>query len=188
MQQATIRKPQRFPVYYPGEAQFLRDGQPSGARGAEAVATIELNTAPHEFVGLRVTNDYPSPLVANLDDAEDIARLDALTRILLAADQRQDITIELAQQNLVVRRVFQAALTGGDSRTGTVFLPFPCPFPFRGGNSITIRAVRTQDYPVVATDAEVAVIFPTLKCGLVGWVYREGQFEPGNPPVSGFDG
>lgn len=186
MNPPTIRKPQRFPVYYPGEAQFLLNGQPSGQRGAEAVATIELNSAPHEFVGLRATLEYPFPTTGDVEDAADMARLDALARVLTWADQRTDLTIELAQQNLVVRRVFAAAITGGDPRQGTVYLPFACPFPFRGGNNITIRAVRTQDYPVTATDLAVPVVFPTLRVGLVGWVYREGQYEPGSPPVSGF--
>lgn len=160
--------PQRFPIIYPASAEFRLDQDASGARGASATLTFTINTRPHMLTGLRLQNIYDVP--------ERIQLSQPLLTYLDRLDGEQDIQTDLAQQNIVVRPTLQRLVTG---RGGVHWHPFECPYPFRGGNNITVVASRLTSYP---DDIESI----TLKGALVGWAYIEGDQPPPGPPSTGF--
>lgn len=187
---AILRKAQKFPVYYPGEAVFTEggvpSGQPSGAVGAQALITITINTRPHGFLGIRLRNVFPVPEFP----LEPIAQSYFPTwRDLHGLDVDQDVRVELAQQNILMDRTDQALFVGGPGIGGSfVWHPFPCVYPFRGGNNVRIFVTRTTAYPLVVDGSEPPVegIFPVCKAVLVGYSYVTGDIEEGGPPSSGF--
>lgn len=190
MAEAVLRKAQMFPIYYPAEAAFTTDGTPggtpSGLVGARAVVTITINTRPHGFIGIRLRNVFAIPAFA-------LRTVDASYfpswRDIHALDVDQDVSVELAQQNVVVRRADQAELVGGPGIPGSyVWHPFACPYPFRGGNNVVVSVNRTTSYPLVtnAQQQDVEGIFPVLKVLLVGYSYVTADIEEGGPPSSRF--
>lgn len=185
--------------------EFKSNRLPSGARGAEAVVDIGLNNRPHELVGVRVTNVYEitdlfeqilipipntDPIVNerknipiagfNLPEGDACCFLERL-------DGDQLMSLELAQQNVIVRDLHQKTMTG---RAGVHWHPFPCAYPFRGGNNITCRFRRLTSYPINAAAAEEdqAIIVPVVHVTVLGWVWvsdSEAEQWKG-PPSTGF--
>jgi hypothetical protein len=190
MAEAVLRKAQTFPIYYPAEAPFTVDGAsggtPSGLVGARANLTFQINTRPHGFLGVRIRNVFaipPFPLsTTNLTYFPSWRDIHGL-------DVDQDMSLELAQQNVVVRTADQGCVIGGPGIGGSyVWHPFACVYPFRGGNNVVIQLRRTVSYPLVvnATEAEVEGIFPIAKAVLVGYTYVTADIEEGGPPSSDF--
>lgn len=159
--------PQTFPIYYPGSAEFQEDTAPGAGVGATAVITVPINTRPHMLTGIRLANVYAIP--------EELRTVDGLA-YLKHIDQQQEISSQLAQQNVVVRPTLQKLVTGDD---GIHWHPFELPYPFRGGNNIVLNLQRLIAYP----DEIVSV---TVKAVLVGWAYVDGKFPPAGPPSTGF--
>lgn len=192
MAEPTLRGAQRFPVYYPHEAAFTvgdtAGGDPSGQVGATARLTFTINTRPHAFIGLRLRNVYPIPERPLEATAQSYF---PTWRDVHALDVDQDVRFELAQQNVLMERTDQALFVGGPGMGGSfVWHPFPCPYPFRGGNNISVTVRRTTSYPlIVGPDSQSPPeegIFPVCKGVLVGWSYVTGQIEEGGPPSSGW--
>lgn len=189
MSDAILRKAQMFPIYYPAEAPFTIDGSsggtPSGLVGATATLTFTINTRPHGFLGVRLRNVFPVPAFPLTTTA---ATYFPTWRDLHGLDCDQDMALELAQQNVVVRSADQALIVGGPGIGGSfIWHPFACPYPFRGGNNIVVRCRRTTSYPLVTVnDLSVEGIFPVLKGVLVGYSYVTADIEEGGPPASDF--
>lgn len=190
MAEGILRKAQMFPIYYPAEAAFTVDGSsggtPSGLVGASATLTFTINTRPHGFLGVRLRNVFPVPTFALATVA---ASYFPTWRDLHALDVDQDMSFELAQQNVVVRSADQALVVGGPGIPGSyVWHPFACPYPFRGGNNVVVRVRRTTSYPLVtnAQEQDVEGVFPVLKGLLVGYTYVTADIEEGQPPSSDF--
>jgi hypothetical protein len=189
------KKMQRFPVYYTGAAEFKADGKPSGMRGAVARVEINLNNRPHQVVGIRLRNSYPRfPTPTWLEgQLYDSAPVDPVAKVwggglcclLEALDDEQLIEIELAQQNMIVRDVHQRELCGAD---GKHWHPFPCTYPFRGGNNLKIRAQRIQDYPhSTPDDPLLTVVKPTLYVAVLAWMFVSDEMAAKGPPSTGFE-
>jgi hypothetical protein len=204
-----VQKLQRFPVYYTGSGEFKQDGDPSGLRGAVARVEINLNNRPHQVVGIRLRNTYPRfPTPTFLwqpppTDAEPDVLPDPLPSgwgnvlsptlpsaspvccLLEALDDEQLIELELAQQNVIVRDIHQRELCGAD---GIHWHPFPCTYPFRGGNNLRIRAQRLQDYPhSTPGDPLVSVIKPVLHVAVLAWMFVSDEMAAKGPPSTDFD-
>lgn len=166
-------QPQRFPIIYPGSAEFRVEDGPGAVRGATATITITINTRPHMLTGIRLCNVYEVP-----EELRDVSSLAWLNRL----DQEQDLSTQLAQQNVVVRPTMQSLVTGGGGGIGAATVhwhPFECPYPFRGGNNITLSLSRLTSYP-----DEIKSV--TVKAALVGWAYIDGPLPPPGPPSTGF--
>lgn len=177
---AKLFNTQRFPIYYPGRAQFVNaNGDPSGAAGSTATATVTLNTRPHALVGLRIRNVYQPPAAA---DAVAFGPLFSTWRDLKLLDVEQDITLDLAQQSVIIRAASQSLITGPG---GSVWHPFACPYPFRGGNNIVVTLRRNVAYPLGAQQQEV--ITPTVELLLFGYSFVKGNMPPGSPPSSEYE-
>lgn len=190
MVDAILRKAQTFPVYYPAEAEFTAGdqpgGNPSGLVGATARLTFTINTRPHGFLGIRLRNVFEVP---EFPLATVPATYFPRWADLHALDVDQDVRVELAQQNILMDRTDQALFVGGPGIGGSfVWHPFPCPYPFRGGNNVRVTVTRTTSYPLVtnAQEQDVEGIFPVCKAVLVGYSYVTGSIEEGAPPSSGF--
>jgi hypothetical protein len=187
---AELRRAQTFPIYYAGESRFTTDGQPgsqaSGLVGSTANITITINTRPHGFTGLRIRNVYPIPSAALAEPYDSYFPSWADIKLL---DSDQDVEVNLAEQNVVVKRADQGAMLGGGA-TSYVWHPFACPYPFRGGNNINIIVKRTVSYPLIVGPDETPVqgIFPVCKVVLVGYAYVTGQQEEGGPPSTDWPG
>lgn len=189
-------KHQRFPIYYEGVGQFKdADGDPSGAVGSVALVEIGLNNRPHELVGVRVTNVYELlPLFETIEfaipgvtpptikrEVQGVAGLglplEDLCCHLQRLDDEQLMRIELAQQNVVVRDLHQKTMTG---RAGVHWHPFPCSYPFRGGNNVDLRFVRLTSYP--------EIIAPVVHVTVLGWVWVSDEGVEPQPPAPGSTG
>lgn len=135
--------PELFPIYYPLGPQPFRDGNgvPSGARGAEATLNADLSNFAHMFLGVRLSNVYDTPSDPTADD------VNLLTYLKDHVDGEQTMTIQLAQQSVIVSGVLQKHVTGGYD--GYYWHPFPVPFPMAGANNIQIRLIRQTPYPLV---------------------------------------
>lgn len=141
--------PQQIAVYFPGAARFQdSDGNPSGARGAVATVTISINLRPQWLTGIRVVNIYDIP--TNLVTIDNLTYLDRL-------DDEQTMTTELTQSNIIVRAAAQRTITG---RGGVHWHPLPQPYPWGGGNNITLTFTRLTAYP--------GGVFPTCHVTLEG--------------------
>lgn len=168
---------QTFPVYYPGTGRFEdANSDASGALGSTAVVTITLNTRPHMIVGARVRNVYQPP---DADEVVDFGPLFQTWRDLKLLDMEQRMTLDLAQQNIIIKAASQGLIVG---ERGTLWHPFACPYPFRGGNNISLTFLRTVGYPLNAQGEEV--IFPTVEVVLFGYAFVKGNIPPGSPPSS----
>lgn len=190
MAEAVLRKAQSFPIYYPAQAPFLLDtttnGAPSGLVGATATLTFQINTRPHGFIGVRLRNVFPVPTFPLTATAQTYF---PTWRDLHALDVDQDMSFELAQQNVVVRSADQALIVGGPGLGGSyIWHPFACAYPFRGGNNVVVRVQRTTSYPLVVNGENPPQegIFPVLKGVLVGYAYVTADIEEGAPPSSDF--
>lgn len=181
-----LKKRQTFPIYYAAEGRFTADGSastpPSGQQGAKATLTFTINTRPHGFVGLRLRNVYPMPAAALFPPGPSYFPSWADIKLL---DSDQDINIDLAQQNVTAKKADQGATIGGGPGA-PVWHPWACPYPFRGGNNLTVVVTRTVSYPLITGPNEQPVegIFPVCKGVLVGYAYVSGQAEDGAPPAS----
>lgn len=161
---------QGFPLYYSLSAPFLIDGNPSGAVGALATMTRELNNFPHIFYGLRIRNVYPLP---NIDLADEF-------RAVRMVDNDQVIQISLAQQNITAQQIEQSALVGGHAgdNGGVHWHPFPHPYLMAGGNNVEVEVTRLTGYPPLDDDNPV---LPVCRATLVTAVFRKG-FRTVAPP------
>lgn len=188
---ATLRKYQRFPVYYSGTAQFVvSDGavdarRASGQIGAKATVSIAINTRPHEFIGMRIRNVYAVPQFPLTETAQSYF---PTFRDIRTIDVDQDVETDLSQQNLIMKTADQALVTGGPTSGPVVWHPFACPYPFRGGNNVNVTITRTTAYPLVVNDnnEEIEGIFPVAKVVLFGWALVKGRYAQGSPPSTGF--
>lgn len=157
-----VLDPEAFPLYYSGSSEFTIDGQASGAVGAEAQVTRELNNFPHIFYGVRVRNLYPLP---NIDLREQWLAVKQL-------DADQTVRIELAQQNVTAQATVQDLLVGGLAGAGggtQHWHPFPKPYLFAGGNEVNVIVRRLTAYPDLDEQNPVR---PTLHVTLVTSVHR----------------
>jgi hypothetical protein len=148
--------PQLFPKYYSmGPVALTVDGSPSGAAGAVAVLTKELSNFPHILYGVRISNTYDVP---TNPDAGEIRQFTMMKSFI---DVEQTVTINLSQQNITGQAMLQAQLTG---YAGTVWHPFPAPYPMAGGNNVNIEVRRVTSYPNYLADdrAVTPVVFATL--------------------------
>lgn len=144
--------PQRLPVYFPGTARFQdSNGTPSGAIGAVATVTISINLRPQFLTGIRIRNVYEVP--SGLQTIDQLTYLDRL-------DEEQTLTTELTQSNIVVRSMLQTLLVG---RGGVHWHPLSVPYPWGGGNNLTLVVTRLTAYP--------AGVLPTCHVGLEGVTY-----------------
>lgn len=149
MAEARLLEPQQFPVFFPGSAPFLdANGQPSGARGAVATVTLEVNLRPQWITGIRANNVYEVP-------AGDVGV--GTMELLDKMDGFQSMTTEQSIQNIIVRDAVQILVMG---RSQLHWHPLPCPYPWRGGNNITFIFRRLASYP--------GFVFPTAHVLLEG--------------------
>lgn len=189
-------KMQRFPVYYTGSGEFKADGRPSGMKGAVARVDISLNNRPHEIIAVRLRNSYPrfpTPTYLEGQLYEEGAPVDpvpavwsaGLCCLLDALDDEQLVEVELAQQNVVIKEIHQRELCGAN---GVHWHPWPCSYPFRGGNNMKFRVKRIQDYPYSTPDKPLdTVIKPTLYVAILGWMFVSDEMPPAGPPSTDFD-
>jgi hypothetical protein len=141
-------EPQQFPVFFPGAAPFLdANGAPSGARGATARVTCEINLRPQWLTAIRVMNVYDVPSGFQTADSVFLDKIDGW----------QTMTTELTVSNIVIREALQTLVMGRD---GVLWHPLPTPYPWRGGNSITLEFKRLIGYP--------QAILPTVHVVLEG--------------------
>jgi len=169
---------QRFPVIYSAQAQFKVGSAESAAAGAVAKLQFAINNNPHEITGLRVKNVYDIP-------AEFLAlfRPDGM-EYLERLDQEQTLTMRMAQQNIVVDATLQPLVCG----TGPHWHPFELPYPFRGGNNVTLDVNRLTGYSIPAGDEpNVLIEAVTVQAALVGWMYVGPGGVLSGPPSTGFN-
>lgn len=146
--------PEAFPLEYSSESAFLDgSGVPSGALGARATLSFELNNWPHVAYGVRIVNIYPLPADPSADD------LDRYRTAKQWLDDDQAVTINLSRQNITTQAVHQATLQG---RSGQHWHPFPKPYLFRGGNNCLIEVTRLVGYPTIGDVAVLPVCRATL--------------------------
>lgn len=156
-----VYSPQKIPVYFPGSARFQNaDGVPSGALGAKATVTISINLRPQWFTGIRAWNVYP---VGETFQNFNILYLQHL-------DNQQTMSTELTQSNIVVRDALQPLLLGGGA-PAIHWHPFATPYPWGGGDNITLIFTRLTSYP---TD-----VLPTVHVLLEGIMLVRDQVEDG---------
>ncbi len=160
--------PQLFPKYYSmGPVALTVDGSPSGAAGAVAVLTKELSNFPHILYGVRISNTYELPTttiglpVGTPATAEQvIAQLEHYERMKRFVDVEQTVTINLSQQNITGQAMLQGQLCG---QSGTVWHPFPAPYPMAGGNNVNVEVRRVTsypNYPLLDSDVDPAAPIP----------------------------
>lgn len=199
MADEKIYRPQKFPVYYDGVGEFKNEGgEPDGRRGSIARIQIPINNRPHEVVGVRIRNSYPrfptpvsegqEPIDEQGEDPVIVANAwndgGGLCCLLQDLDDEQTVEIELAQQNVIVRGIHQRTLCGAN---GIHWHPFPCSYPFRGGNNMSIRIRRLQDYPFDPLDPLGTVIKPTAYVTVLGWMFVTDELPAGGPPSTDFN-
>jgi hypothetical protein len=174
---------QRFPIVYGASAQFKTGSNESAAAGAVAKLQFALNNNPHEITGLRLWNSYEIP-EGFLSDLEGGGPL-----LLARLDGQQTITMRMAQQNVVIDEVLQPLLTGGGGVTGAAehWHPFELPYPFRGGNNITVDVTRLTGYANVNQDPVVTIDAVTVYAAVVGWMYVGPGGVLSGPPSTGFN-
>lgn len=174
MAEQDLKRYQRFPVVYPAQSQF-KNGTNEGAQsGATAKLSFSLNNNPHEIVGLRVFNVYETPAEFVTPEG-----LEFLSRL----DSQQTLTMRMAQQNVVLEDTLQRLVQG---EGGIHWHPFELPYPFRGGNSITVDVKRITGYNLPGSDPLVTIDAVTVHAALVGWMYVGAMVESG-PPSTGFN-
>lgn len=171
---ADLSNMQRFPVIYPAKAQFKDSGVATAQAGATAKLQFSINNNPHEITGIRVRNVYEIP------DAYMQSPQLAASNFLERKDGEQDLVVRMAQQNIVIDEANQVACLGND---GIHWHPFELPYPFRGGNNITVDVTRSTNYRFVnGAGAEILIEAVTVTAALVGWMYvGPGGVLPGPP-------
>lgn len=179
-----LTSPQKFPIYYPAEAEFTNDQDVPGVpAGSVANLTFSITTRPFALVGIRLRNLYqlpPNGIIFTNDEIQPpesrVLFPPELAPWMKKLDGDQDIVVELAQQNIVIRPSNQELVTG---KEGIHWHPFACPFPFRGGNNVTCRVTRRTPYP-----SEIEAM--TVQADLIGWQYVTDADPGGHPPSTGF--
>ena len=152
---------QRFPVIYGAKAQFKMGSKESAEAGAVAKLQFSINNNPHEITGLRIKNVYDVPAeFLELVPPDGMAYLERL-------DEEQTITMRMAQQNVVVDETLQQLVCG----TGVHWHPFELPYPFRGGNNITVDVNRLTSYALPGSDPLVMIDAVNVQAAIVGWMY-----------------
>lgn len=168
---------QRFPVIYSAKAQFKAGSKESGAAGSVAKLQFAINNNPHEITGLRIKNVYEVPTeFLSLAQPDGI---DYLNRL----DQEQTLTMRMAQQNVVVDETLQSLVCGD----GVHWHPFELPYPFRGGNNITVDVNRLTSYSLPGSDPLVTIDAVTVQAAIVGWMYVGPGGVLSGPPSSQFN-
>lgn len=174
------RQYQKFPIYYPGEAPFVNDNNVEATpAGASASITINITTRPMAWVGLFIRNIYDVPndgVVFGPEGEEQRFYPPQLVDYCERLDGEQDITVELAQQNVVVRPAAQVLIQGA---RWIHLHPFPTPFLFRGGNNIVVNVRRRTAYP---DDFGIVNVQAVAK----GWQYVNDADPGGHPPSTDF--
>lgn len=164
MSDPQIYHPQWFPAYYPASGRFKdTEGQDSGARGSTLELTYDFPTRPIVLLGLRIENIW------SLDDiqaaAEDIGgnELQAILNYIAQINAAQSVKTEFTQSDVVVKPALQRTVIGGGDPPHVVhWHPLACPYPFRGGNKVTVSLQRLISYPTLTIgDVEVPII-PTV--------------------------
>jgi hypothetical protein len=170
--------PEAFPLEYSAESAFLNAaGVPSGAVGARAVLSFELNNWPHVAYGIRLVNVYALP---STPDALD---LDTYRTCKEWLDDDQLVSINLARQNITTNTgVHQRTLQG---RVGLHWHPFPKPYLFRGANNCSVEVTRLVDYPTIGDAPVLPVLRGTLITAVsvaeVGGISRRAPGSSGRP-------
>jgi len=141
-----------LPVYYEGNAPFLdSDGDPSGAAGAEATVTIDVNNRPQKWTSLRVVMAYDLPPFEDFGAANAILS-DFLDRIKDIEDQCT-LSVDLSESNIVVGDAHLRGVQGGVKGSGgVIYHPFPTPMLWRGGNNVTLTFKRILSFPSIPLD------------------------------------
>ncbi len=170
---------QRFPVVYPAKAQFKMGSDESAQAGATAKLQFSLNNNPHEITGLRIRNVYEIP------DGYMVSPQLAGSNFLERKDGEQTLVVRMAQQNIVVDEANQVCVVGND---GIHWHPFELPYPFRGGNNVTVDVTRTTNYRFVdGNEDEIFINAVTVTAALVGWMYVGPGGVMSGPPSSDFN-
>lgn len=174
-------KYQKFSLAYSGEAVFTADGGDVPVpTGATARITIPLTTRPYALTSIRVRNLYEIPFEGVEFGPEGATQLfypPQLVDYFARIDDDQDLFVDLAQQNVIVRPANQALVQGAK---GIHWHPLACPYPFRGGNNVVLDVKRRTPYP-----AEVGAV--TVQAVLTGWQYVSSEAPGGSPPSTNFD-
>lgn len=141
---------QWFPQYLPfGPVPFAdAEGNPSGARGAQARPSRSLPNFPLLFVGIRINNVFELP---DQPTALDMQIYEACKRFL---DNEQTVRINLSQQNITSEATLQSQVTGNG---GIYWSPFAVPFPMAGANNISLEIVRRTPYPQIGGEPVLPV-------------------------------
>lgn len=174
---------QRFPVIYGASAQFKTGSNEGAGPGAVAKLQFSLNNNPHEITGLRISNSYEVP-------AGFLSGLEGGGPLLLARlDQQQTVSMRMSQQNVVIDEVLQPLITGGGGINGSAehWHPFELPYPFRGGNNMTVDVTRLTAYTNPNVDPVISIEAVTVYAAVVGWMYVNTQGVLKGPPSSGFN-
>jgi len=179
MSDPVLHKMQRFPVIYPAKAAFKTGGTENAQAGATAKLQFTLDNNPHEITGLRIRNVYEIP------DAYMQSPQLASSNFLERKDGEQDLVMRMTQQNVVLDECNQVTVVGND---GIHWHPFELPYPFRGGNKITVDVNRVTGYRFVnGNGAEILINNVTVTAAIVGWMYvGPGGVLPG-PPSTDFE-
>jgi len=170
---------QRFPVIYGASAQFKNGSNESAGVGAVAKLQFALNNNPHEITGLRIRNSYVQPAEFYQGNPLGLARIDL----------EQTVTMRMAQQNIVIDEVAQSLITGGNDASGGTphWHPFELPYPFRGGNNVTVDVTRIAGYDLPGSDPLVTIDAVTVYAAIVGWMYVGPGGVLAGPPSTGFN-
>lgn len=133
--------PQLFPKYYGmGPVQFFNGGSPSGTAGSRARLSRALTNSPQIIYGVRLQNVYELP--SNPTEAQ----VQLFRTLKEWIDGEQVVTINLSQQDVTAQSVLQTQLVG---KHGSVWAPFPEPYPMAGGNNVEVSIERLTSYPVL---------------------------------------
>lgn len=155
----ALQDPEAFPLYYETDADFLLDNVASGAQGALARLTRDLNNFPHVVYGVRIWNVWTLPVGA------DAAAVELARYVREWIEPEQTVEIQLAQENVTAQPTLQPNMMG---RGGLHWHPFPKPYLMAGGNQFRIIVRRTTGYPQISdTD-----ILPRCHATLVTVVSR----------------
>lgn len=146
-----------IPVYFPGAGRFQdAEGQPSGAVGAVAVVVININLRPQWLTAIRVQTVYDVPAaLRTVDSLTWLARLDG----------EHTMSTDLTQSNIIVREAMVPTIVGpaAPQPGGVHWHPLAAPYPWSGGDNITLRFRRVTGYPTGDN-----AILPTVHVTLEG--------------------
>lgn len=174
---------QWFPLYPAASAVFQLDGAPSSRAGSQARCTITLDTFPYLVYGLRFDTSYELPLEFFEDNPAFKMNM-ALGKV----DDDFDVEIQLTQGNVTsIERSHVRNLQGSN---GFNRHPWPLPYPMRGGNKISITAIRNSSYPrILVNDVEVPLAITLKVSAETARGVRnvaDGITTPAPPPSTGY--